>query len=119
MRVFLIAYAAAFVAMGVLDGIWLSLTTSRLYRPTMGALMAEKPVIPAALAFYLLYIAGLTVLVVLPALAENRLGSALWRGGMLGLVAYGTYDLTNLAIIRGWPLRVTLIDLAWARFLPR
>jgi uncharacterized membrane protein len=79
--------------------------------------MADKPVIPAAAVFYLLYIAGLTFLVVLPALAANQLGSAIARGAVLGLLAYGTYDLTNLAIIRGWPVNVTLIDLAWGTVL--
>jgi uncharacterized membrane protein len=117
MRLFIIAYAAAFVVMGILDGLWLSLTVRKLYRPAMGALMADKPIIPAAIAFYLLYVAGLTLLVVLPALAANQLGVALSRGAVLGLTAYVTYDLTNLAIIRDWPLSVTLTDLAWGTLL--
>ena len=117
MRIFITAYTAALVGMGILDGIWLSLTASRIYRPSLGALMVSKPVVPAAIIFYLLYIAGLTYLVVLPALATGQFSSAVARGAVLGLVAYGTYDLTNLAIIRGWPLRVTIIDLAWGTLL--
>ncbi len=117
MRRFFVAYVAALVVMGILDGIWLSLTVSKIYRPGLGALMTDKPVIPAAAAFYLLYIAGLTFLVVLPALAANQLGNAIARGAVLGLLSYGTYDLTNLAIIRGWPVNVTLIDLAWGTVL--
>ncbi len=117
MRVFLIAYAAALVVMGILDGIWLSLTVAKIYRPGLGALMADKPVIPAAIVFYLLYIGGLTFLVVLPALAANQLGNAIAGGAVLGLLAYGTYDLTNLAVIRGWPLNVTIIDLLWGTLL--
>jgi uncharacterized membrane protein len=117
MRRLFVAYAAALVVMGILDGIWLSLTVSKIYRPGLGALMADRPVIPAAVIFYLLYIAGLTFLVVLPALAENQLSAAIARGAILGLLAYGTYDLTNLAIIRGWPVNVTAIDLAWGTAL--
>jgi len=117
MRLFFIAYAAALVVMGVLDGVWLGLTVSKIYRPGLGALMAEKPVVPAAIVFYLLYLGGLTFLVVLPALAANQLGYAITRGAVLGLLCYGTYDLTNLAVIRGWPLNVTLIDLAWGTIL--
>ena len=117
MRRLFVAYAAALVVMGILDGIWLSLTVSKIYRPGLGALMADRPVIPAAVIFYLLYIAGLTFLVVLPALAENQLSAALARGAVLGLLAYGTYDLTNLAIIRGWPINVTVIDVAWGTAL--
>jgi uncharacterized membrane protein len=117
MRIFFIAYASAFAVMGILDGIWLSLTVGKIYRPGLGALMADKPRIPAAVVFYLLYIAGLTVLVVLPALAANQFGSAVSRGAILGLIAYGTFDLTNLAILRGWPVNVTLIDMVWGTFL--
>jgi uncharacterized membrane protein len=117
MRTFIIAYVAALVVMGILDGIWLGLTASRIYRPGLGALMVNKPVVPAAMVFYFLYIAGLTYLVVLPALAAGQFSSAVARGAVLGLVAYGTYDLTNLAIIRGWPLGVTIIDLAWGTLL--
>ncbi len=117
MRIFVIAYVAALIVMGVVDGIWLSLTASKIYRPSLGTLMADKPVIPAAIVFYLLFIAGLTYLIVLPALAAGQFNSAIIRGAVLGLVAYGTYDLTNLAIIRGWPLSVTIIDLAWGTIL--
>src|ERR1700709_1933948 len=113
MRIILTAYISALVVMGILDGIWFSFSVSKIYRPGLGALMADKPLIPAAVAFYLLYIAGLTYLIVLPALATDQFGSAVSRGAVFGLVAYGTSDLTNLAIVRGWPLSIALIDLVW------
>lgn len=117
MRIIFTAYISALVVMGILDGIWFSFSVGKIYRPGLGALMADKPLIPAAVAFYLLYIAGLTYLIVLPALATDQFGSAVSRGAVFGLVAYGTYDLTNLAIVRGWPLNVTLIDLIWGTLL--
>jgi uncharacterized membrane protein len=117
MRIFFTAYISALVVMGILDAIWFSFSIGRIYRPGLGALMADKPRIPAAVAFYLLYIAGLTYLIVLPALATNQLGSVVWRGAVFGLVAYGTFDLTNLAIVRDWPLNITLIDLVWGTLL--
>lgn len=80
--------------------------------------MADKSVIPAAIVFYLLYIGGLTFLVVLPALAANQLGNAIAGGALLGLLGYGTYDLTNLAIIRGWPINVTISTWSGAPFSP-
>ena len=117
MHIFFIAYISALVVMGILDGAWFSFSVGRIYRPSLGALMADKPLVPAALAFYLLYIAGLTYLIVLPALAINQFGGVVSRGAFFGLVAYGTYDLTNLAIVRGWPLNITLVDLVWGTIL--
>jgi uncharacterized membrane protein len=117
MRSFFIAYIGALVVMGILDGVWLGLTVGRIYRPGLGKLMADKPVIPAAIVFYLLYIAGLVYLAVLPALAANQLRYAVTHGAVMGLIAYGTYDLTNLAIMRGWPLNVSIIDITWGTLL--
>ena len=117
MRVVVVAYISLLVVMGVLDGAWLSFSVSRLYRPGIGHLMAEKPVASAALLFYLLYAAGVTYLITLPALAAGGVGSAALRGGVLGLIAYGTYDLTSLAIMRGWPWQVTAADMVWGMVL--
>ncbi|SFN41648.1 DUF2177 family protein [Variovorax sp. OV329] len=102
--------AALFLAM---DAVWLSLMTPRLYRPEIGGLMRESVDLLAALLFYLLYISGMVMLAIAPALAQARPGGAAWRGALLGLVAYGAYDLTNQATLTGWPWRVTLADLAW------
>ncbi len=110
----IIADVATLVVMGVLDGAWLSFATSKIYRPGIGHLMAAKPVIWAAVAFYLLYAAGVAYLIVLPAAGA---GSALLRGAVLGLIAYGTYDLTSLAILQGWPVYVTAADMVWGAIL--
>jgi uncharacterized membrane protein len=104
---------ASFIFMGIFDGAWLSFAVSRVYRPGIGHLMSERPNAWAALSFYVLYAAGVSYLVVQPALAARLPGEAFLRGGVLGLVAYGTYDLTSLAVLRGWPLGVTVIDMLW------
>ncbi len=113
MRTPIIAYISSLIVMGVLDAGWLSFAVSRLYRPGIGHLMSDKPVVPAAVIFYLLYAAGVTYLITLPALAGGSLGSAVTRGAVFGLIAYGTYDLTSLAILHGWPVYVTVADMIW------
>jgi len=109
-----LASAAAFLA---LDAIWLSQMTPRFYRPAMGDLLADKPRFLAAAAFYVLYISCVLVLAVLPALERGGLARAAMLGAVAGLLAYGTYDLTNHATLRQWPIRLTLVDMAWGTVL--
>ncbi len=117
MRPAIVAFISSLVVMGVLDGTWISLALGRIYKPGIGHLMADKIVAPAALAFYLLYAAGITYVVTLPALAAGSFGDAVSRGAVLGLIAYGTYDLTSLAIMQGWPAYVTIADMIWGTIL--
>jgi uncharacterized membrane protein len=116
-KTYLLAYAATAVAFLAFDSIWLSLTARRLYRPLIGHLLADKfSVAPAAL-FYLLYAAGIVFLAIAPAIGSGRWMMAAASGALLGLVAYGTYDLTNQATLRDWPPAITLADLAWGTAL--
>ncbi len=117
MKTVAIAYITVLAVMGVMDGAWLSYATSRLYKPGIGELMADKPVALAALVFYLLYAAGVTYLLALPGLVTGNAVNAALRGAAFGLVAYGTYDLTSLAIMRNWPLNVTIIDMLWGAII--
>jgi len=117
MRAAVIAYVTTLVVMAVLDGAWISFALNKIYKPGIGHLMADKMVPAAALAFYLLYAAGVTYVVTLPALAAGSLGTAITRGAVLGLIAYGTYDLTSLAILQGWPVYVTVADMIWGTIL--
>lgn len=113
----IVAYAGTAVSMLVLDGLWLSITAKRLYRPQLGDLLADGfRAAPAAL-FYFLYVAGIVLLAVAPALTAGKWTAALWRGMALGLVAYGTYDLTNQATLRHWSTAVTLADMTWGAVL--
>ena len=111
-----VAYLSAAVAFGVLDFLWLSNAAPKLYRPAIGEIMADQVRWPPAIAFYLLYLVGVTALVTLPALREGGVGKAAWTGALFGLVAYATYDLTNQATLRVWPTHLTLIDMAWGAF---
>jgi uncharacterized membrane protein len=106
----LIAYVATLLTFLLLDGIWLGLLMAPTYRELLGSLMLEKPLLLPAAVFYCLYVLGCVVFVVLPALSWQW---AVKRGALLGLVAYGTYDLTNWATLRGWSVQVTLMDWVW------
>ena len=109
----LIAYVATLVTFLLLDGIWLGLLMAPTYRELLGSLMLEKPLLVPAAVFYCLYVFGGVVFVVLPAVTWQW---AAKRGALLGLIAYGTYDLTNWATLRGWSVQVTLMDWAWGTF---
>ncbi|MBI3513642.1 MAG: DUF2177 family protein [Proteobacteria bacterium] len=108
-----VAYGAALLALGALDGVWLGLIAKDFYRAGLGALMAERVNLWAAAVFYLLYPIGLVIFVVRPALDGAALSGVLWRGALFGLFAYATYDLTNLATLKDFPAKVALVDMAW------
>ncbi|MEL1089465.1 DUF2177 family protein [Pseudomonas sp. OB66] len=110
MKKALIAYVATLLTFLLLDGIWLGLLMAPTYRERLGSLMLEKPLLLPAAVFYCLYVIGCVVFVVLPALSWQR---AAKLGALLGLVAYGTYDLTNWATLRDWSVQVSLMDWAW------
>ena len=110
---FVIASLTSVLLLVVVDFVWLSQAVNFLYRPKLGGLLAERPVIWAAVLFYLLYGIGMAMLVIRPALTGGGVLTAAWSGALLGLVAYGTYDLTNQATLRGWSFTVTVVDMAW------
>jgi uncharacterized membrane protein len=109
----LAAYLAAALVFGLIDAAWLTLMGPKLYRPLVGPILADKIALAPAAIFYLLYIAGVVVLAVLPALKEASWSRAAWSGAVLGLVAYGTYDLTNQATLKVWATRITVLDMAY------
>ena len=117
LRQFAIAYAASAVVFLVLDAIWLTVMADRLYRPAIGHLMLERFAIGPAVAFYAIYLAGVVVFAVSPALASGRWLTALGLGALLGLMAYATYDLTNQATLKDWSWTVTIADLCWGAFV--
>lgn len=117
MRDIVIAYCAAALVMGSLDFSWLSVTADPVYHRALGAVMAEKANMPAAFAFYIVYLAGVVIFAIRPALADGDWHTAMARGALFGFFAYATYDLTNLATLKVWSLRVSLIDMAWGTFV--
>lgn len=112
-----IAYATTVVVFLGADFIWLSAMGRSFYRAHLDHLMAEKPILWAAGIFYVIYSVGVLLLVLRPALASESVQQALVTGAILGLVAYATYDLTNQATLRDWPLLVTAVDLLWGTVL--
>ncbi len=110
-------YAIAVPTFFVVDMLWLGVVARGFYRNALGPLMKTDVNWPAALAFYLLFIAGMLVFVVVPALERASLARAVWMGGFFGLVTYATYDLTNLATLEGFPARMVPVDLVWGAVL--
>lgn len=117
MRAALIAYVATAVVFLGLDFVWLGQALNFLYKPRIGALLLDKPNLAAAGVFYVLYVVGVLAFAVLPALAQQDWTRALWGGALFGLIAYATYDLTNLATLANWSLTVTVADMAWGTFV--
>lgn len=114
---FLKLYAIALPVFFAIDMIWLGLIAKTFYRTQIGSLMKADVNWTAAMIFYLIFIAGLIMFVINPAMDKNSWSHALLFGAMFGLVCYATYDLTNLAVAKDWPLLVTLVDLAWGAIL--
>lgn len=106
-------YGACVAAFLAIDVVWLATATSRFYEPRLGDLLAEEPKLGVAAGFYLLYVVGIVALAVVPGVREKTVGGALWRGALFGLIAYATYDLTNLATMRDWPWQITAVDMVW------
>ena len=107
-----VVYVAALLALGALDSVWLT-TMLPAYQHGLGGLLAATPDLTAAGLFYLLYAAGLVILVVQPGGRGQRWYLVSARGALFGLVAYGTYDLTNYATLRPWSLGLTVSDMVW------
>ncbi len=109
-----LASSLIFVA---IDAVWLGVIARNMYRSTLGTMLREQPQILAATGFYILYILALVFFVVQPAIDKSSWQYALFAGAFFGLVAYATYDLTNLATLKDWPFKITLIDMAWGAFI--
>jgi uncharacterized membrane protein len=107
------SYAAIALLMLALDGLWLGLLAKDFYQQGLGHLMADSPRWLPALVFYGLYPVGLLYFAVLPQSQDAGLAQSLLRGALFGLFAYGTYDLSNLATLKGWPVQVAVVDIAW------
>lgn len=110
-------YGIAFVVFFVVDIIWLGLVAKDLYNKEIGSLLKPDVNWVAAIIFYLLFILGLVVFVIEPSVSSNSLGKVMLLGAFFGLVTYATYDLTNLATMKDFTLKITLIDLTWGTTL--
>jgi uncharacterized membrane protein len=117
MNAFIVGYIVCLAVLLGLDAIWLTTTTSTLYQPAIGELLASKPNIAAIAMFYPLYVLGVVYFALNPALTSGVWTDALIKGALFGLFAYATYDLTNMATLKVWSLKLTVIDMAWGTFL--
>ncbi len=113
MTKYMITYTLTLIAFVGIDLVWLTWIARSTYVAEMGSLLRKEPQLIAALIFYLLYAAGLVFFAVVPGVKAGSIMQAMFLGAALGLVAYGTYDLTNLSVMNGFNLRIALIDLAW------
>ncbi len=114
---FIKLYFIALPVFFAIDMVWLGLVAKNFYSQQIGYLMKTNVNWVAALLFYFLFIGGVVFFVLTPALEKNSLTYAVFAGALFGLMTYATYDLTNLATIKEWPLLVTVVDLIWGTSL--
>lgn len=110
-------YLLTFIVFLGIDAVWLAKIAPNFYKTNIGHLMAEKPNLIAAGVFYIINIFGIVLFAINPALQKNSTASAFIYGALYGLATYATYDLTNLATLKDWPLKVTVVDIIWGMFL--
>lgn len=106
-------YIVTVLTFALFDGLWLGVITKSFYQKHLGYIFAEKFQLVPGILFYLLYAAGVTFFVIMPALETKSITTALYRGAFFGLVAYGAYDLTNQVTLAKWPVVITIADMAW------
>jgi uncharacterized membrane protein len=117
MRTPIIACVGSVLVFLVLDGLWLGLVARGFYQDQIGHLLRPRPLLGVAAIFYAVFVAGLVHFAVMPALASGRWTDAAIAGALLGLLAYATYDISNLATLRDWPVAVAVVDIAWGTLL--
>ena len=114
---FIKTYLIALVIFFIIDIFWLVVVARKLYQEKLGFIMSDSPNWIAAAIFYLIFIVGVVFFVINPALEKESWKYALLVGMLLGFITYSTYDLTNLATLKNWPLQITIIDLIWGTSL--
>ena len=107
------AYFGALFAFCVMDGLWLGFLATDFYFDSLGGLLLKEPNWSSAVIFYLGYIIGIVYFVIKPALFDGNHRTVLRDGALLGLLAYATYDMTNMATLKGWSLTVSMVDMVW------
>lgn len=114
---YIVAYLSTAVVFFAIDYVWLSRIALGFYRDRLGGLLLDQPNLAVAGAFYLVYVVGIVYFAVVPALNAGSAMHAVLAGALLGLIAYGTYDMTNLATIKNWSVAVTVVDIVWGAVL--
>ena len=110
---YFLMFIFTFIIFFVIDILWLSTFAKKTYDKYLGYLLADKVIWPAAMIFYVLFIIGLVYFAIAPGVEANSIGKVILNGALFGFFTYATYDLTNLATVKDWPLKITIIDLIW------
>ncbi len=113
----LICYVLTFAVFFILDMAWLGFIAKDLYKKYLGGFLSEQVNWTAAIIFYLLFVVGVFIFAILPSVEKNSLTSAIMLGALFGFFTYATYDLTNLATLKSWPLNIVFIDILWGSLL--
>ena len=117
MAAYIFAYLSAALVFCLMDFVWLTMIAKQFYQSRMGFLMLEEVKLPVAAAFYILYLLGLLVFAITPALRQQNWLVAAGLSAFFGLIAYGSYDLTNLATLKGWSVSLSVVDIVWGMFV--
>lgn len=110
-------YFLFLISLIAVDMLWLLVIAKTLYRDSMGHLMADEPKLLAGIAFYVLYAIGVCIFVIVPAVSKQSWFDAVLYGALFGFFCYMTYDLTNLTVLRNFPIQLAFIDMAWGAFV--
>lgn len=113
----LLAYCLTFLVFLAIDMVWLGFIAKNLYRQQLGGLLSEQVNWVAAIVFYLLFVAGIFIFAIAPSVEKQSLTHAIVYGALFGFFTYATYDLTNLATLKGWPVKIVFIDIVWGMVL--
>lgn len=117
MKSILISYLLTFIVFLIIDMAWLGFIAKNLYQKYLGSFLSETVNWTAAVIFYLIYIVGISIFTIYPAVNKDSAINALLMGALFGIFTYATYDLTNLATLKGWPIQIVLIDIVWGAVL--
>ena len=101
----------------IIDIIWLSISVKLLYKPAIGSLLNQNPILWSASLFYFIYIFCLTAVIIKPALVSGSLNQAFWMGLLFGMAAYSTYNLTNMSVLKNWSVNIVFVDIIWGSLL--
>jgi uncharacterized membrane protein len=114
---YLVAYFATVIVFLGIDFVWLTKIANQFYAAQLGDLLLENPKLGPAAVFYLFYVVGIVFFAVMPALRGGGLSTAIFSGALLGAIAYATYDVSNYATLKNWPINVLFVDIAWGTVL--
>jgi uncharacterized membrane protein len=113
----IISYILTLIVFLIVDMFWLGIIAKKLYQKYLGGFITDKVNWTAALIFYLIFIVGISIFAIYPAVHKDSAYNAILMGALFGIFTYATYDLTNLATLKDWPLNIVFIDILWGAFL--